>query len=666
MHKSISRLTIVLIVIAGVVLVAATGAFVPTARSSGQALAEAPRDSAQESSLDMQDMQQHSAVETTTSSATQSSADSTEIQPIPRNFQSENFRDSILEIAPQFQRARLNFGSEAAPQLEVLDEHSSPKKGETWGVRFTTQGKSDLKIIPDDQATIDDDEFTGLYQGDLQVQPQILEDDVIFYPDWQYDDVARVEHKTLKRGDHTLKFEFGDDTDYAHNTAWGVSEINSLEFDGADATHNSLILLDSTHFVVSYQGVLGDGWAKTFSFDANYDNITELDDIEHDNKDGRYNSMVKIDDTHWILAFAGNGDDGFITTFSANPSTYVISEEDVLEHDASDTVSHNSLVIWDSTHFMLSYEDAVGAGYLKTFSIDGSFNLTEIDSDNCNTYSATGDFLSSIVKIDDTHVMQAQQVSNGWPFMRTGEIDGSYNITNTWIDGDGPTHASSEYFSLAKIDDTHYMLAYSLTSGSGWIRTYSIDGSYSITEEDALNHETVSCSYNSLVKIDDTRYMLAYAGADDDGYITVFSIDGNYDITEETTLEHDAVNGTYNSLVKIDDTHYGLAYTGLDGDGYIKTFSLDFGSPTVALNSPNDAAGITDLTPTLNFTGTDPDTEDVEYNVQVGTDNSFSGTWDVTSAVYSQEKSLKAKESAPQGLFFKPDGTKMYTIGTAG
>lgn len=40
--------------------------------------------------------------------------------------------------------------------------------------------------------------------------------------------------------------------------------------------------------------------------------------------------------------------------------------------------------------------------------------------------------------------------------------------------------------------------------------------------------------------------------------------------------------------------------------------------------------------------------------------------WDVTTAVYVQEFSVAAKEAAPHGLRFKPDGTKMYTLGVTG
>ena len=40
-----------------------------------------------------------------------------------------------------------------------------------------------------------------------------------------------------------------------------------------------------------------------------------------------------------------------------------------------------------------------------------------------------------------------------------------------------------------------------------------------------------------------------------------------------------------------------------------------------------------------------------------------SGAWDVSTASYSQNFSVASQEPSPQGIFFKPDGTKMYVVG---
>lgn len=110
----------------------------------------------------------------------------------------------------------------AVDDIEIIDVHSSPEQGEDWIVRFETNGQHDLSIIPDDQATIEDDEFTSLFCDGEERTPQILEGDVIFYPNWECDGIGRVVHKTLKAGNHTLRFEFGGEVAYAYNAIWKV------------------------------------------------------------------------------------------------------------------------------------------------------------------------------------------------------------------------------------------------------------------------------------------------------------------------------------------------------------------------------------------------------------------------------------------------------------
>jgi hypothetical protein len=90
--------------------------------------------------------------------------------------------------------------------------------------------------------------------------------------------------------------------------------------------------------------------------------------------------------------------------------------------------------------------------------------------------------------------------------------------------------------------------------------------------------------------IDSTHFILAYRGsAGHDGFIKTFSIDGSYDITQIDSLEHDTVDGFANSLVVIDATHCILAYTGSAGyDGFIKTFSIE--APVVTPTVTTQAA----------------------------------------------------------------------------
>ena len=78
-------------------------------------------------------------------------------------------------------------------KISVLDLHSHPQKGDIWKVRFETKGKGDLKIIPQDRATIDDLDFVALKCGSKETKPKILEGDIIYYPNWHCQETAEIE-----------------------------------------------------------------------------------------------------------------------------------------------------------------------------------------------------------------------------------------------------------------------------------------------------------------------------------------------------------------------------------------------------------------------------------------------------------------------------------------
>jgi hypothetical protein len=347
-----------------------------------------------------------------------------------------------------------------------------------------------------------------------------------------------------------------------------ISEIESSEHDNTYGVWASLVQIDSTHYILAYAGAGGDGFIKTFSIDGSYENITEIDSLEHDSSEGQNNSLVQIDDTHFILAYSGDGHDGYIKTFSIDES-YEISQIDVMEHDEANGL-FNSLIKIDNTHFMLAYAGADYDGFIKTFSIDESYKISQIDVMEHDTNNGK---YNSLLQIDSTHYILAYSNMNLYGVIKTFSINESYEISQT----DSLIHDNTHgvWASLVKIDSTHYILAYKsyAEDWKGVIKTFYIDESYEISQIDSLTHDTGNMLDNSLTQIDSTHYILAYSGVGYDGFIKTFSIDGSYEnITEIDSLEHDTNTGKYNSLLQIDSTHYILAYAGAGDDGFIKTF----------------------------------------------------------------------------------------------
>jgi len=130
-----------------------------------------------------------------------------------------SLKNSLRNSLSKILRKDLDSSSESSANVKIINLHSHPQQGEEWIISFETEGQADLTITPMDQATIDDDDFVALYCGDEERIPQILEGDVIYYPNWHCNEKAQVVHYTNKAGRHTFKFVFGSSEFFAYNSA---------------------------------------------------------------------------------------------------------------------------------------------------------------------------------------------------------------------------------------------------------------------------------------------------------------------------------------------------------------------------------------------------------------------------------------------------------------
>ena len=60
-----------------------------------------------------------------------------------------------------------------------------------------------------------------------------------------------------------------------------------------------------------------------------------------------------------------------------------------------------------------------------------------------------------------------------------------------------------------KMDDTHYVANGRDASSDQWIQSINVDGSYTITANDSLKHDT-NATYNEICSIDATHVLVAY------------------------------------------------------------------------------------------------------------------------------------------------------------
>ena len=127
------------------------------------------------------------------------------------------------------------------------------------------------------------------------------------------------------------------------NDRKNILEIASLEHDVRQGQYNSLVQVDSDTYALAYEGKDKDGFISTFTISSDGTSIVEVDTLEHDTVKGQYNSLVHVDSDTYALAYAGNGDNGFISTFTIDSNGNITAVEtqslgNNLEHDTKSSI----------------------------------------------------------------------------------------------------------------------------------------------------------------------------------------------------------------------------------------------------------------------------------------------------------------------------------------
>ena len=375
-----------------------------------------------------------------------------------------------------------------------------------------------------------------------------------------------------------------------------ILEIASLEHDVRQGQYNSLVHVDSDTYALAYEGKDSDGFISTFTISSDGTSIVQVDTLEHDTVRGQHNSLVHVDSDTYALAYTGEGEDGFISTFTIDSDGNITavktqSEGNNLEHDADQGVAsvlHNSLVKVDSNTIALAYAGAGEDGFISTFTIDSDGNITAVktqsEGNNLEHDEERGQF-NSLVQVDsDTYALAYEGLDRDG-YISTFTIDSNGNIAavKTESEGNNLEHDANRgsFNSLVHVVSDTYALAYTSHGEDGFISTFTIDSNGNIaavkteSEGNNLEHDENKGIYNSLVQVDSDTYALAYTGTDTNGFISTFTIssDGT-SIVKVENLEHDTDVGNYNSLVQVDSDTYALAYTSGQKDGWIMTFTI--------------------------------------------------------------------------------------------
>ncbi len=318
-----------------------------------------------------------------------------------------------------------------------------------------------------------------------------------------------------------------------------ITEVQTLEHDTFNGNENSLVQVDADTYALAYAGRLGDGFIKTFTISADGSTITEVASLEHDTNVADYNSLVQVDSDTYALAYKGPNDDGFIKTFTIPSDGSSITQVASLEHDVEQG-KHNSLCQVDSDTYALAYRGDGNDGYIATFTIptDGS-SITEVASFEHDT--DFGEY-NSLFKVDsDTYALAfASETSNSDGYIKTFTIQSDGSMGSTAISGNAGFRmlssplAGQVYSDLLDELWTQGMTGADATDGTANVWTLSTAGSQSSSSWTAMSDisgsgASLTAGHGFLVYVyPDTDY-----DGDDDLPVTL-KISGSYNSSSAT------------------------------------------------------------------------------------------------------------------------------------
>ena len=210
-----------------------------------------------------------------------------------------------------------------------------------------------------------------------------------------------------------------------------ITQVNELKhYANSDGYWHSWEQLSASKYVLAYQGSSGDGYLKTFTISTDGQTITQLQELEHDTENGSYNSLSKVDSDTYLLAYAGSGEDGKISTFTIPTDGSSITEVANINHDTN-VGYYNSLIKIDENKFLLAYKGASNDGYVKTFTVpDDGASITE--SSILEHEVATNDWNSlQMLDFDNFVLAYEGDYDDGW--IKTFNYPQAANTTNPRI-----------------------------------------------------------------------------------------------------------------------------------------------------------------------------------------------------------------------------------------
>ncbi len=163
--------------------------------------------------------------------------------------------------------------------------------------------------------------------------------------------------------------------------------IDSLEFDPVKGKTPNIIPISGNVYAIAYAGDLDDGFLITVTI-ATDGQITDtvIDTLEFDTSQGKTPNIIPISGDVYAIAYAGNADAGSLKTVTIATDGQITDPViDTLEFDSAKGKTPNIIPVSGDV-YAIAYAGNGDDGFLKTFTIatDGQITDPVIDTLECH------------------------------------------------------------------------------------------------------------------------------------------------------------------------------------------------------------------------------------------------------------------------------------------
>jgi len=343
-----------------------------------------------------------------------------------------------------------------------------------------------------------------------------------------------------------------------------------FEFDPVTGTEPVLAQISATDYLCVYRGVNDDGFASVLRVNPVDWSFTSLYSVEYDTKQGVTPGLSKVDDTHFLCAYQGDKGDGWACVFTYS-APGILTAGPGQEFDIGDCI-YPALSQIDSTHYLCAYGLELSAAVRAVvLTVDtGGWSVSQ-----ATTTEFAGDTSArpGLAKIDDTHYLCAYTAPGSTYQGRAVVL--TVNTVDWTIATESPCDFIAEYTiepALVRIDQTHYLCAYRDLNSDSYAAVLTVNtGDWTVTREAAstLYLEANTAGQHALCQVDETNFLCAYSGNNYLGHAVVLTVDtGSWRLSKRSAFEFDSAGCLRPALCQADARHYVCAYSDSMDDGY--------------------------------------------------------------------------------------------------